>query len=40
MTKFVAGKTYILTSGKVFDDEEINNAIKAARDGFLLLTYS
>lgn len=34
MTKFVAGKTYIPTSGKVFDEEEINNAIAAAKDGW------
>lgn len=32
--KFVPGKTYIPVSGKVFDDEEINNAIKAAKDGW------
>jgi len=29
---FVPGKTYIPVSGKVFDKEEVNNAIKAARD--------
>lgn len=40
MTKFVAGKTYIPVSGKVFDREEINNAIETARDGFRLLIYS
>ncbi len=33
-SKFVEGKTYIPCSGKVFDDEEINNAIAAARDGW------
>ncbi len=34
MTKFVPGKTYIPSSGKVFDEEEINNAIKVAKDGW------
>lgn len=32
--KFVPGKTYIPVSGKVFDHEEIDNAIQAARDGW------
>ncbi|MCX6731160.1 MAG: lipopolysaccharide biosynthesis protein RfbH [Candidatus Roizmanbacteria bacterium] len=32
--KFIPGKTYIPVSGKVFDKEEINNAIKVARDGW------
>ena len=32
--KFIPGKTYIPVSGKVFDKEEINNSIKAARDGW------
>lgn len=32
--KFVAGQTYIPVSGKVFDKEEINNAIKVAKDGW------
>lgn len=32
--KFVPGKTYIPSSGKVFDKEEINNAVMAARDGW------
>ena len=31
---FIPNKTYIPVSGKVFDDEEINNAIKVARDGW------
>lgn len=34
MTKFIAGKTYVPVSGKVFDREEINNAIQAAKDGW------
>ena len=33
-TKFIPGQTYIPVSGKVFDREEINNAIAAARDGW------
>lgn len=32
--KFVGGQTYIPISGKVFGEEEINNAIKVARDGW------
>ncbi len=32
--RFLPGKSYIPVSGKVFDNEEINNAIKAARDGW------
>lgn len=32
--KFISGKTYIPVSGKVFDEEEINNAIKVAKDGW------
>jgi CDP-6-deoxy-D-xylo-4-hexulose-3-dehydrase len=32
--KFISGKTYIPASGKVFDKEEINNAIAAAKDGW------
>lgn len=32
--KFIPGETYIPVSGKVFDEEEINNAIEAARDGW------
>jgi len=32
--KFVPGETYIPVSGKVFDKEEINNAIKVAKDGW------
>jgi CDP-4-dehydro-6-deoxyglucose reductase, E1 len=31
---FVPGKTYIPSSGKVYDKHEINNIIKAARDGW------
>ena len=32
--KFLPGKTYIPASGKVFDNEETNNAIQAAKDGW------
>lgn len=32
--KFVAGRTYIPSSGKVYDQDEIHNAIEAARDGW------
>lgn len=32
--KFIPGKTYIPVSGKVFDNQEINNAIKAAKEGW------
>jgi len=32
--KFIAGESYIPVSGKVFDREEINNAIKVAKDGW------
>ncbi|EKE14755.1 MAG: hypothetical protein ACD_12C00312G0012 [uncultured bacterium] len=28
MNKFIPGATYIPISGKVFDEEEINNSIK------------
>ena len=31
---FIPGETYIPVSGKVFDEEEINNAIKVAKDGW------
>ena len=34
MNKFIPGETYIPVSGKVFDQAEINNAIKVARDGW------
>ena len=34
MSKFILGKTYVPVSGKVFDHEEINNAIKVARTGW------
>ena len=30
--KFIPGKTYVPVSGKVYDEEEINNAIEAAKD--------
>lgn len=33
-TKFIPGETYIPVSGKVFDKEEINNAIKVAKGGW------
>lgn len=33
-TKFISGKTYVRVSGKVYDDEEINNIIKVAKDGW------
>lgn len=32
--KFISGKTYIPVSGKVYDENEINNAIEAAKDGW------
>ena len=32
--KFIPGQTYVPVSGKVFDREEIDNAIAAARDGW------
>src|SRR3990167_8051940 len=32
--KFIPGQSYIRVSGKVFDQEEIDNAIAAARDGW------
>lgn len=32
--QFLPGKTYIPSSGKVFDHHEIDNAIKAAKDGW------
>jgi CDP-6-deoxy-D-xylo-4-hexulose-3-dehydrase len=32
--KFNPGKTYIPSSGKIFDGKEINNAIQAAKDGW------
>jgi len=31
---FIPGETYVPVSGKVFDHEEINNAIKVAQDGW------
>ncbi len=33
-TAFIPGKTYIPSSGKVYDEKEINNAIAATRDGW------
>lgn len=33
-SNFIPGKTYIPVSGKVFDKEEIDNAIEAAKDGW------
>lgn len=32
--KFVPGESYIPVSGKVFGREEIDNAIRVARDGW------
>jgi len=32
--EFIPGESYVRVSGKVFDEEEINNAIKVARDGW------
>lgn len=32
--KFLPGETYVPVSGKVFDKEEINNAIEAAKEGW------
>lgn len=32
--KFIPGKTYVPVSGKVFNSEEINNAIKVAKEGW------
>ena len=34
MNKFIPGTTYIPVSGKVFDEEEINNAIEVAKEGW------
>ncbi len=31
---FIPGKTYIQNSGKVFNNEEINNAISVAKEGW------
>ena len=31
MNKFIHGETYVPVSGKVFDQEEINNAIEVAK---------
>lgn len=33
-SSFIPGETYVRVSGKVFDSEEINNAIKVAKDGW------
>src|SRR3989344_7280253 len=32
--KFVPGESYVRVSDKVFDEEEIDNAIKVAKDGW------
>lgn len=34
VNRFISGKTYIPVSGKVYDKEEIDNAIKVAKDGW------
>ncbi len=34
LKKFIPGESYIPVTGKVFDSEEIDNAIKVARDGW------
>lgn len=34
MNKFIPGETYVPVSGKVFDEEEINNAISVAKEGW------
>src|SRR3989339_714406 len=34
MNKYIPGETYIPVSGKIFDEEEINNAISVAREGW------
>ncbi|VVA43933.1 Lipopolysaccharide biosynthesis protein RfbH [Candidatus Roizmanbacteria bacterium] len=34
MNKFIHGETYVPVSGKVFDQEEINNAIEVAKEGW------
>lgn len=34
MNTFIPGQSYVRVSGKVFDNEEIDNAIKAAKDGW------
>jgi len=34
MNKFIPGETYVPVSGKVFDEEEINNAIEVAKEGW------
>jgi len=34
MNKFIPGETYVPVSGKVFDQEEINNAIEVAKEGW------
>ncbi len=34
MNRFVPGETYVPVSGKIFDNEEINNAISAAKEGW------
>jgi len=34
MKKFIPGETYVPVSGKVYDEEEINNAIEVANEGW------
>ena len=34
MNKYIPGETYIPVSGKIFDEEEINNAVSVAREGW------
>ncbi|MFA6081589.1 MAG: lipopolysaccharide biosynthesis protein RfbH [Patescibacteria group bacterium] len=34
MNKFIPGTTYVPVSGKVFNEEEINNAIEVAKEGW------
>ena len=34
MNQFIPGETYVPVSGKVFDQEEINNAIEVAKEGW------
>ncbi|MEK7096894.1 MAG: DegT/DnrJ/EryC1/StrS family aminotransferase, partial [Patescibacteria group bacterium] len=34
MNKFIPGETYVPVSGKVFDQEEINNAVEVAKEGW------
>ena len=34
-TKFIAGKTYIPSAGKIIDKNEVENMIQASLDGWL-----